>query len=78
MLRGVRLNLGPIQCDMSQLYQLSPLTQPQDLHEQVGQCCQMLLAEVAERSEIRPLGRSQYSNGHVLLQPASNLAMSMA
>ena len=74
MLRGVRLDLGAIQGDMAQLDQARPLTQPEALHEQVGQRRQMLLAEVAERPKIRPLVRRQHPKRHVLLQAARNLA----
>ena len=76
VLRRIRLDLRAIQGDVSQLDQARPLTECQDLHEQVGQRGQMLLAEVTDRPEIRPLVRREDAKRHILFQLAGNLPRS--
>lgn len=73
VLRGIRLDLGPIQGDVPQFHQTRPLAELQDLDKQVGQSGQMLFPKVADRPEIRPLVRRQDPKGHILLQFPRNL-----
>ena len=68
VLRCVRPDLGAVQRHMTQLHQPRSLAQRQHLQKQTRQRGQVVLAEVANRAEVRCVVRSQHPERYVLVE----------
>ena len=74
MLRGIGLDLGAIERNVSQLHQAGRPAQLQHLHEQLAQRPKVPAAKLGEGAEVRPVQRRHRHEVHALLaglrQPA--------
>jgi hypothetical protein len=70
---GVGAQLGAVDRNVPQLDQTRGPTQPQNLHEQFRQRCQMPLAEVTDGAEVRPVQPGDRHHVHPLFAGACQL-----